>query len=81
MRRYDPRSLPPAWPFWPFPAPLTPKLQEAAARLFVTRAQSWGDTFRAMADIADQIDEVMRKASGRRGRGSRTSNRGREDEW
>jgi hypothetical protein len=64
----------PPWPFWP---PLDPKLRDATTRLFLSRAESWGKTFRAMADIADQMENEWRKA---RSRGSRRP-RSAEEEW
>ena len=61
------------WPFWP---PLDPKLRDATARLIMSRAESWGKTFKAMADIADQMENEWRKATAR---GSRSSRRADED--
>jgi hypothetical protein len=61
------------WPFWP----LDPKLRDATARLIMSRAESWGKTFAAMADIANQMEEEWRKAGGR---ASRTRRRA-DDNW
>jgi hypothetical protein len=58
------------WPFWP----LDPKLRDATARLIMSRAESWGKTFAAMADIANQMEEEWRKAGGRARRTGRRAN-------
>jgi len=41
------------------------ELRDATARLIMSRAESWGKTFAAMADIANQMEEEWRKAGGR----------------
>ena len=71
------------WPIWPMMPPVTPQLQEAAVRLLMSRAESWGDTFRAMADIADQMEEALRKTAGSRPGASRkvSGRRRREEDW
>jgi len=49
------------WPFWP----VDPKLRDATARVIMSRAEPWGKTVAAMADIANQKEEAWRKAGGR----------------
>ena len=61
------------WPFWP----RDPKLRDATARLILSRAESWGKTFAAMADIANHMEEEWRKAGAR---ASRTRRRA-DEEW
>jgi hypothetical protein len=72
---------PPLWPFLPAASQISPKLQEAMARLLLSRAESWGNAFRAMADIADEVEEALRKAGAKSARGLRATNRRRAQEW
>jgi hypothetical protein len=62
---------------------MTAQLQEATARLLMSRAESWGDTFRAMADIADQMEQAWRKAGagGMHGGSRNVSRRRQEEDW
>jgi hypothetical protein len=71
------RPGPPFWPFLPGTGQISPKLQEATARLFLSRAESWGNTFRAMADIADEIEGALRKSGAKSAGGTRR----RAEEW
>jgi hypothetical protein len=61
------------WPFWP----VDPKLRDAMARLIMSRAESWGKTFAAMADIANQMEEEWRKTGGK----ARRSRRRADEDW
>jgi hypothetical protein len=61
------------WPFWP----IDPKLRDATARLIMSRAESWGKTFAAMADIANHMEEQWRKAGARHSRSRRRA----DEEW
>jgi hypothetical protein len=61
------------WPFWP----MDPTLRDATTRLIMSRAESWGKTFAAMADIANQMEKEWRKAGGRASRSRRRA----DDDW
>jgi hypothetical protein len=56
-------------------------LQEAMTQLLLSRAESWGNSFRAMAKIADQIEQALRKSVGKSAGGGRAANRRRAEEW
>jgi len=71
----------PLWPFLPGAGQVSPKLQEATTRLLLSRAESWGNTFRAMADIADEIEVALRKSGAKSAGGLRDTNRRQADEW
>jgi hypothetical protein len=67
----------PLWPFLPGAVEISPQLQEAMTRLLLSRAASWGNTFREMASIADQITAALRKSVGKSAGGVRR----RAEEW
>jgi hypothetical protein len=67
----------PLWPFLPGAGLISPKLQEAMTRVLLSRAESWGNTFRAMADMSDEIEETLRKSGAKRAGGARR----RAEEW
>jgi hypothetical protein len=67
----------PLWAFLPGAGQISPKLQKAMTEVLLSRAESWGKTFRAMAVVADQIEETLRESGAKSAGGTRR----RADEW
>jgi hypothetical protein len=66
----------PLWAFLPGAGQISPELQKAMTDVLLSRAESWGKTFRAMAGVADEIEKILHKSGAKSAGGTR-----RRAEW